>query len=43
MNQVSSAMGAAASALYKIDDGLWPSVPISVGNTTVVVSEHVYG
>jgi hypothetical protein len=27
---------------FGINNGLWPSVPILVGNATLVVSQHVY-
>jgi hypothetical protein len=37
-----SAAGGVLFENFVINNGLWPSVPISVGNATLVVSKHVY-
>jgi hypothetical protein len=36
------AASAAGGSPFVINNGLWPLVPILVGNATVVVSEHGY-
>jgi hypothetical protein len=42
LSQLDSSLGCWWGSLPVVDNNLWPSVPILVGNATLIVSEHVY-
>jgi hypothetical protein len=43
VNKANGCLGYSFSLNGVINNGLWPSVPVPVGNATLVVSRHVHG